>query len=199
MRRSRDNLKARYRSGRSCIFASGLRNANGMAIEPTTGELWTVVNERDIGDDMPLDYLTSVKDGGFYGWPYSYWGQKVGRVCDRNVTDLIATSIVAMRWAGTRRSSALPTTKGDALPEPFRGGMLSSRVAHGPLDVQRLQSGVRAFRRWSAQGGRRSTMATGFLEDDGSGKAFGRLVGVAIDNLPEVCWSPTMAAMRSGA
>ena len=60
-------------SGRSRIFASGLRNANGMAFEPTTGALWTVVNERDeLGDDLPPDYFTSVKDGGFYGWPYSY-------------------------------------------------------------------------------------------------------------------------------
>jgi glucose/arabinose dehydrogenase len=60
------------------IFASGLRNAVGMAWEPTTGVLWTVVNERDgLGDETPPDYLTSVRDGGFYGWPYCYWGQTV--------------------------------------------------------------------------------------------------------------------------
>jgi hypothetical protein len=60
------------------IFASGLRNAVGLAWEPSTGELWTVVNERDgLGDETPPDYLTSVKDGGFYGWPYCYWGQTV--------------------------------------------------------------------------------------------------------------------------
>ena len=60
------------------IFASGLRNAVGTAWEPSTGELWTVVNERDgLGDETPPDYLTSVKDGGFYGWPYCYWGQTV--------------------------------------------------------------------------------------------------------------------------
>ena len=65
-------------SGKSRVFAAGLRNANGMAIEPTTGALWTSVNERDeIGDDVPPDYLTSVQDGGFYGWPYSYWGKIV--------------------------------------------------------------------------------------------------------------------------
>ena len=59
-------------------FASGLRNAVGMAWEPTTGVLWTVVNERDgLGDETPPDYLTSVRDGGFYGWPYCYWGQTV--------------------------------------------------------------------------------------------------------------------------
>src|ERR1700710_314291 len=65
-------------SGNSRIFASGLRNAVGMAWEPTTSVLWTVVNERDgLGDETPPDYLTSVRDGGFYGWPYCYWGQTV--------------------------------------------------------------------------------------------------------------------------
>ena len=65
-------------SGKSRIFASGLRNAVGLAWEPRTGVLWTVVNERDgLGDETPPDYLTSVRDGGFYGWPYCYWGQIV--------------------------------------------------------------------------------------------------------------------------
>jgi glucose/arabinose dehydrogenase len=65
-------------SGRSRIFASGLRNPVGLAWEPQTGVLWTVVNERDgLGDETPPDYLTAVRDGGFYGWPYCYWGQTV--------------------------------------------------------------------------------------------------------------------------
>ncbi|HEX2891883.1 sorbosone dehydrogenase family protein, partial [Vineibacter terrae] len=65
-------------SGQSRIFAGGLRNPVGLAWEPTTGALWTVVNERDgLGDETPPDYLTSVQDGGFYGWPYCYWGQTV--------------------------------------------------------------------------------------------------------------------------
>ncbi len=65
-------------SGSSRIFASGLRNPVGLAWEPTSGALWTVVNERDgLGDETPPDYLTSVRDGGFYGWPYCYWGQTV--------------------------------------------------------------------------------------------------------------------------
>ncbi|HTN63071.1 MAG TPA: sorbosone dehydrogenase family protein [Devosia sp.] len=68
-------------TGKSRIFASGLRNPVGMAWEPSTGALWTVVNERDgLGDETPPDYLTSVKDGGFYGWPYSYWGTVDDRV-----------------------------------------------------------------------------------------------------------------------
>jgi len=65
-------------NGSSRIFAGGLRNAVGMAWEPVTGVLWTVVNERDgLGDETPPDYLTSVREGGFYGWPYCYWGQVV--------------------------------------------------------------------------------------------------------------------------
>ena len=65
-------------SGKTRIFASGLRNPVGMAWEPTTGALWTVVNERDaLGDETPPDYLTSVRDGGFYGWPYCYWDRIV--------------------------------------------------------------------------------------------------------------------------
>ncbi|MCZ2986489.1 PQQ-dependent sugar dehydrogenase, partial [Acinetobacter baumannii] len=63
-------------SGKQRIFASGLRNPNGMAWEPQSGKLWTAVNERDeIGSDLVPDYITSVKDGGFYGWPFSYYGQ----------------------------------------------------------------------------------------------------------------------------
>ena len=65
-------------AARSRIFAGGLRNAVGLAWEPNTSVLWTVVNERDgLGDETPPDYLTSVRDGGFYGWPYCYWGQTV--------------------------------------------------------------------------------------------------------------------------
>src|SRR5262249_9185863 len=67
-------------SGATRLFASGLRNPNGLAWEPQTGKLWTVVNERDeLGSDLVPDYLTSVKDGGFYGWPYSYYGKHVDR------------------------------------------------------------------------------------------------------------------------
>ena len=63
-------------TGRWRIFASGLRNPNGLCFEPETGALWAVVNERDeLGPDLVPDYMTSVKDGGFYGWPYSYYGQ----------------------------------------------------------------------------------------------------------------------------
>jgi len=81
------------KTGETRIFASGLRNAVGMAWEPTTGVLWTVVNERDgLGDEVPPDYLTSVQEGGFYGWPWCYWGQTVDDRVEPNA-EMIATAI----------------------------------------------------------------------------------------------------------
>ena len=77
------------------IFASGLRNPNGLALEPTTGSLWTVVNERDeLGSDLVPDYLTSVKDGGFYGWPYSYFGAHIDDRVQPQRADLIAKAMM---------------------------------------------------------------------------------------------------------
>jgi glucose/arabinose dehydrogenase len=112
-------------SGRSRIFASGLRNANGMAFEPTTGQLWTVVNERDeLGNDVPPDYLTSVKDGGFYGWPYSYWGKNVDQRVEPPRPDLVATAITPDYALGAHTASlGLAYYAGNALPAPFRDGM----------------------------------------------------------------------------
>jgi glucose/arabinose dehydrogenase len=77
------------------VFASGLRNPNAMAFAPGTDTLWTVVNERDeLGSDLVPDYLTSVRDGGFYGWPYSYYGQHVDARVKPQRPDLVARAIV---------------------------------------------------------------------------------------------------------
>ena len=104
-------------TGQSRVFASGLRNPDGLAWEPQTGALWTVVNERDeLGSDLVPDYLTSVKDGAFYGWPYSYFGQHVdtrvkpqrpraGREGGR--AGLCARAITLRRWGWrSRRASS---------------------------------------------------------------------------------------------
>ncbi|MDQ6701812.1 MAG: sorbosone dehydrogenase family protein, partial [Pseudomonadota bacterium] len=81
-------------TGQTRVFASGLRNPNGMAWEPETGVLWTVVNERDeLGNDLVPDYLTSVKEGGFYGWPFSYYGQHVDPRVTPQRPDLVAKAI----------------------------------------------------------------------------------------------------------
>jgi glucose/arabinose dehydrogenase len=92
--------------GQSRVFAAGLRNPVGLAWEPHTGMLWTVVNERDgLGDETPPDYLTSVRDGGFYGWPYCYWGQTVDDRCRKIPSQSQKPSRRTTRWAGTPRRS----------------------------------------------------------------------------------------------
>ena len=93
----------------SALFATGLRNPNGLAWEPATGALWTVVNERDeIGSDLVPDYLTSVRDGGFYGWPYSYYGQHVDERVKPPRPDLVAKAIAPDYALGAAHRVARP-------------------------------------------------------------------------------------------
>ena len=170
-------------SGHARVFASGLRNANGMAFEPTTGQLWTVVNERDeIGDDVPPDYLTSVKDGGFYGWPYSYWGKNVDPRVKPPRPDLVATALTPDYALGAHTASlGLAYSAGGALPAPFRDGMFIGQ--HGSWNRSQY-SGYKVIFVPFNQGrpaGNPIDVLTGFLKDDGSGIAHGRPVGVAID------------------
>jgi glucose/arabinose dehydrogenase len=170
-------------SGRSRIFASGLRNANGMAFEPATGTLWTVVNERDeIGDDVPPDYLTSVKDGGFYGWPYSYWGKIVDHRVQPQRPDLVEKSITPDYALGAHTAAlGLAYYGGTELPAPFQGGMFIGQ--HGSWNRSEY-SGYKVifvpFKDGKPAGVPHDVL-TGFLKGDGSGVAHGRPVGVAID------------------
>lgn len=170
-------------SGQTRILASGLRNANGMAFEPATNTLWTVVNERDeIGDEVPPDYLTSVKQGGFYGWPYSYWGKHVDIRVQPQRPDLVATAITPDYALGAHTASlGLAYYDGQQLPAQFRGGMFIGQ--HGSWNRTQL-SGYKVifvpFRSGKPSGAPIDVL-TGFLKDDGSGKAFGRPVGVAVD------------------
>ena len=170
-------------SGRSRIFASGLRNANGMAFEPTTGALWTVVNERDeLGDDVPPDYLTSVKDGGFYGWPYSYWGKTVDTRVQPQRPDLVATAITPdYALGGHTASLGLAYYAGKELPDRFQGGMFIGQ--HGSWNRAEFSGYKVIFVPFKAgrPAGEPIDVLTGFLKDDGSGKAHGRPVGVAMD------------------
>jgi glucose/arabinose dehydrogenase len=171
-------------SGRSRVFASGLRNANGMAFEPTTGALWTVVNERDeIGDDVPPDYLTSVKDGGFYGWPYSYWGKNVDRRVQPQRPDLVATAITPDYALGAHTAAlGLAYHGGKELPAQFQGGMFIGQ--HGSWNRSEY-SGYKVIFVPFKEGrpvGPPIDVLTGFLKNDGSGTAHGRPVGVAVDD-----------------
>jgi glucose/arabinose dehydrogenase len=162
-------------------FATGLRNPNGMGWNPVTGELWTAVNERDeIGSDLVPDYITSVREGGFYGWPYSYYGQHVDERIQPQRPDLVAKAIVPDYAVGPHTASlGLAFYEGSLFPAHYAGGAFVGQ--HGSWN-RRPPSGYRViFVPFS--GGRPSgpveEVLTGFL--DGDGNARGRPVGVAID------------------
>ncbi len=169
------------RSGSHRVFASGLRNPNGMAWEPTTGALWTAVNERDeLGSDLVPDYMTSVRDGGFYGWPYSYYGQHVDDRVKPQRPDLVAKAIVPDYALGPHTASlGLASSRGTSLPAQFRDGMFIGQ--HGSWN-RMPKSGYRVIFVPFANGrpsGPAIDVLAGFVDDDG--KAMGRPVGVAID------------------
>ncbi|WP_337185596.1 sorbosone dehydrogenase family protein [Phenylobacterium sp.] len=163
------------------VFASGLRNPNGLDFEPATGALWTVVNERDeIGPDLPPDYLTSVKDGGFYGWPYSYWGTIVDKRVTPERPDRVATALKPDYGLGAHTASlGLVFYRGEAFPAAYRGGAFIGQ--HGSWNRKPLAGYRVVFVPFA--GGRPQTPAqeflTGFLDADG--KIQGRPVGVAVD------------------
>ena len=168
-------------SGAHRVFASGLRNPNGLAWESASGALWTVVNERDeIGSNLVPDYMTSVRDGGFYGWPYSYYGQHVDERVKPPRPDLVATAIAPDYALGPHTGSlGLVSSKGSTLPELFAHGMFIGQ--HGSWNRQPY-SGYKVIFVPFKNGrpiGTPVDVLTGFLSDDGN--AFGRPVGVAID------------------
>ncbi|MFJ2361234.1 PQQ-dependent sugar dehydrogenase [Pseudomonas fluorescens] len=168
-------------TGNHRIFASGIRNPNGLAWEPTTGALWTAVNERDeIGSDLVPDYITSVKDGGFYGWPFSYYGQHVDvRVKPQN-PDLVAKAIAPDYAVGPHTASlGLTFADGNSLPAQFKDGAFIGQ--HGSWN-RKPHSGYKVIFVPFAAGkpnGQPIDVLTGFLDKDEN--ALGRPVGVVID------------------
>lgn len=185
----------------SHIFASGLRNPVGMAFEPTTGALWTVVNERDgLGDEVPPDYLTSVQDGGFYGWPYCYWGQTVD---DRVPQDpaLVAKAIRPdYALGGHTASLGLCWHPAETLPG-FPDGMIIGQ--HGSWNRSTL-SGYKVILVPFENGrpsGPPTDILSGFLAPDEK-TSYGRPVGVTLgpdgsllvaDDVGDVIWRVTGA------
>ena len=168
-------------STRSRVFASGLRNPVGLAWEPRRGVLWTAVNERDeLGSDLVPDYMTSVRDGGFYGWPYSYYGAHVDDRVKPPRPDLVATAIVPDYALGPHTASLGLAWSGSAsLPSRFREGMFVGQ--HGSWNRQ-PRSGYKVIFVPFSNGmpnGMPIDVLTGFVEK--SGLAKGRPVGVAID------------------
>lgn len=189
-------------SGSSRIFASGLRNAVGIAWEPTTGVLWTVVNERDgLGDETPPDYLTSVQEGGFYGWPYCYWGQTVD---DRVPQDaaMVAKAITPdYALGGHTASLGLCWVPAGTLPG-FPEGMAIGQ--HGSWNRSKL-SGYKLVHIPFANGkpsGPPRNILSGFLSADEK-ESYGRPVGVTLghdrksllmaDDVGNVIWRVTAA------
>ncbi len=183
-------------SGRCDIFASGLRNPVGLAFEPTTGALWTVVNERDgLGDETPPDYLTSVREGGFYGWPYCYWDRVVDQRVPAN-PEMVAKAIQPdYALGGHTASLGLCWLPAGVLPG-FGEGMVVGQ--HGSWNRSTL-SGYRVMH-VPFENGRPSApprdILTGFLAPDES-VSYGRPVGVTIgpdrsllvaDDVGDVVW-----------
>ncbi|WP_370940763.1 MULTISPECIES: PQQ-dependent sugar dehydrogenase [Acinetobacter] len=162
-------------------FATGLRNPNGMDWQPQSGTLWTVVNERDeLGNDLVPDYLTSVKEGAFYGWPYSYYGQHVDtRVKPQNPAQ-VAQAIPPDYALGNHTASlGLAFYRADLMPQ-YRNGALIGQ--HGSWN-RKPHSGYKVifipFQNGQPMGPPQDIL-TGFLSDQGD--AYGRPVGVAVDS-----------------
>jgi len=167
-------------SGMARIFANGLRNPVGMAFHPQSGVLWTSVNERDeLGNDLVPDFMTSVKDGAFYGWPYSYFGRNVDTRLKPARPDLVATAVVPDYALGAHTAS-LGLAFYDGAPMPgFRNGALLGQ--HGSWN-RRPHSGYKVIFVPFADGkpsGPPQDVVTGFLSP--KGHAYGRPVGVAVD------------------
>ena len=169
-------------TGSTRVFASGLRNPNGMDWEPRSGQLWTTVNERDeIGSDLVPDYMTSVQDGAFYGWPYSYYGQHVDVRVQPPRPDLVAKAIAPDYALGPHTASlGLVVSRNAALlPAGYSEGVFIGQ--HGSWN-RSPPSGYRVVFIPFADGrpkGAVQDVLTGFL--DAKGNARGRPVGVAID------------------
>jgi glucose/arabinose dehydrogenase len=176
-------------SGQHRIFASGLRNPNGMAWQPQTGALWTVVNERDeIGSDLVPDYMTSVQRNAFYGWPYSYYGQNVDVRVQPPMPDMVTSAVVPDYALGPHTASlGLAWSAGTSLPAAYARGMFIGQ--HGSWN-RKPHSGYKVifvpFSDSQPSGQPRGQpsgppidVLSGFLSDHG--EAHGRPVGVALD------------------
>ena len=168
-------------TGNHRIFASGLRNPNGMAWEPNSKALWTAVNERDeIGSDLVPDYITSVKDGGFYGWPFSYYGQHVDARVSPQDPALVAKAIAPDYAVGPHTASlGLTFAEGSKLPAPFTEGAFIGQHGSWNRDPHSGYKVIFVPFHNGKPSGVPVDVLTGFLNKDE--EAMGRPVGVVID------------------
>ncbi len=168
-------------TGKSRLFASGLRNPVGLAFHPESGALWTTVNERDeLGSDLVPDYMTTVQENGFYGWPYSYFGEHLDPRARPQRPDLAAKAIMPDYALGPHTASlGLAFYDAALFPERYRGGAFVGQ--HGSWN-RRPPSGYKVIFVPFEDGrptGEPEDILTGFLSDEGD--AYGRPAGVAID------------------
>jgi glucose/arabinose dehydrogenase len=192
-------------TGRSRLFASGLRNPNGLDWQPQSGALWAAVNERDeLGSDLVPDFMTAVQDGAFYGWPYSYYGQQVDARVEPQRPDLVARAIAPDYALGTHTASlGLAFYRGSLLPQRYAGGAFIGQ--HGSWN-RNPRSGYKVIFVAFDQGhpvAAPEDVLSGFVNAEGD--ALGRPVGVAVDGLGallvaddvgNVIWRVTPAASK---
>jgi glucose/arabinose dehydrogenase len=203
-----DVLEVDRATGKFRVFASGLRNPNGPSWQPQSGALWVTVNERDeIGSDLVPDYMTSVQDGAFYGWPYSYYGQHVDVRMQPQRPDLVAKAIAPDYALGAHTASlGLTFNTGDLFPANMKGGAFVGQ--HGSWN-RTPHSGYKVIFVPFADGkpsGKPQDILTGFLND--KEEAQGRPVGVRIDkqgallvadDVGNTVWRVTPAAAKAAA
>ncbi len=174
-------LEVERDTGRWRVYAEGLRNPAGLSFEPQSHALWAIVNERDeLGPDLVPDYMTSVKEGGFYGWPYSYFGQNVDPRVEPQRPDLVAKAIVPDYALSSHVAPlGLAFYTGSSLPQNYRGGAFVGE--HGSWNRPNLNGYKVIFVPFSngQPNGPAQDVVTGFLNDQG--QARGRPVGVAFD------------------
>jgi glucose/arabinose dehydrogenase len=201
-------LEVDPKSGAKRVYASGLRNPNGLAFEPQSGALWTTVNERDmLGSDLVPDYMTRVEEGGFYGWPYSYFGQHLDPRVKPQRPELVAKAIVPDYALGAHTASlGLAFYESDLLPAHYRGGAFIGQ--HGSWN-RTPKSGYKVIFVPFADGkpsGLPEDILTGFIGP--FGLARGRPAGIAIDrtggvlvadDVGNVVWRVGPAASRVSA
>jgi glucose/arabinose dehydrogenase len=202
-----DVLEVDRASGKWRVFASGLRNPNGPSWQPQSGQLWVAVNERDeLGDNLVPDYMTSVKDGAFYGWPYSYYGQHVDTRMQPQNPDLVAKAIPPDYALGAHTASlGLTFNTGNQFLAEMQGGAIIGQ--HGSWN-RKPRSGYKVIFVPFKDGkpaGKPQDILTGFLND--KGEAQGRPVGVRIDkqgallvadDVGNTVWRVTAAAKSAG-
>ena len=197
-------LEVDVATGASRVFASGLRNPTGLQWEPQTGKLWAIVNERDeIGADLVPDYMTAVQEGGFYGWPYSYFGQNVDQRAQPQRPELVQKAIKPdFALASHVAPLGLLFYTGTNLPAMFRGGAFISK--HGSWDRSPLSGYEVSYVRFvdGRPTGQKVAVVTGFASSDEK-SLFGAPVGLAqaadgalliADDVGNTVWSVTASA-----